>query len=309
MAGSLRIQWVSHPELSAAHAAYVVATGAKCIDEKTEQVLIPPVTEANNRLLASSIDVSQFWRQYLIQIMSDVDMDQACELALLSAGGHEMQVEQTSKAIASRLADARVAFMRRFPKLAEQLELRARPLRERWDTYGPGLLGEIGKQVWGDSTPDDWWKPQVTALTVQPIRGGDGGCDASQSRLWFEAMLTDVDPRVPEVLRVAWLVSRIAIESHARQNTADLRMMMPWSLVSVPLVLSAASTLELIHVDTLPISKAMELWQFGDGRTAETLAQWWSDQHDDSGPLPAKLRQLGDRLEGNAGPESVADLR
>ena len=304
----MRIQWVPHPELSAAHAAYVVATGARCIDDKAEQVLVQPVTELNNRLLASSIDVGQFWRQYLLEIMADAGMQQACETALLSAGGSELQVEQTSAAIVRRLADARIAFLGRYPKLAEQLDLRARPLRERWETYGPGLLREIGKQVWGDSPPDDWWSPQVTALTVQPIRGGDGGCDASQSRFWFEAMLTDVDPHVPEILRIVWLVTRIAIESHVRHSSDDLRLMMPWSLASVPLVLSSALTLELIHGDSLPISQAMELWKFGDGRTAETVSVWWDEQRQQSGPLPAKLRELKDRLVGTTGPQSVADL-
>ncbi len=303
----MRIQWVSHPELSAAHAAYVVATGAKCIDEKTEEFLVQPVTEVNNRLLASSIDVSQFWRQYLLQIMSDLSMDRACSIALLSAGGNEMQVEQTSKAIANRLGDARLNFMSRFPKLSEQLDLRARPLRERWETFGPGLLSEIGKQVWGSIPPNDWWQSPVTALTVQPIRGGDGGCDAMQSRIWFEAMLTDVDPRVPEVLRVAWLVTRVAIESHARQSSGDLRLMVPWSLVSVPLVLSAAAQLELISADSLPVSKAMEMWQFGDARTAKTVSQWWIEQQQDNGPLPAKLRQLEERLQSTAGTQRVAD--
>ena len=303
----MKIRWVPHPELSAAHAAYVVATGARCIDDKAEQVLVQPVTELNNRLLASSIDVGQFWRQYLLEIMSDVGMEQACETALLSSGGNEMQVEQTSKAIANRLGDARLAFMGRFPKLSEQLDLRARPLRERWETFGPGLLCEIGKQVWGSIPPNDWWQSPVTALTVQPIRGGDGGCDALQSRIWFEAMLTDVDSRVPEVLRVAWLVTRVAIESHARQSSGDLRLMVPWSLVSVPLVLSAAAQLELISADSLPVSKAMEMWQFGDARTATTVSQWWIEQQQDDGPLPAKIRQLEERLQSTAGTERVAD--
>ncbi len=231
MTGKTRIQWVSHPELSAAHAAYLVATRARFNDQKTEQSLIQPVTEVNNRLFASAVDVSQFWQQYLLQILSDVPMEQACGVALLSAGANEMQVDQTTKAIVNRLGDARLAFNQRYPKLAEQLDLRARPLRERWETYGPGLLHQVGKKIWGEAPPADWWMPNVTALMVQPMRGGDGGCDAGACRLWLEAMLTDVDPRVPEVLRVAWLVTTMAIDQYTRETSGDLRLMRPWSLV------------------------------------------------------------------------------
>ena len=247
LTGRTKIRWVSHPELSAAHAAYLVASRVQCNDQKTEQTQIQPVTEVNNRLFASAVDVSQFWQQYLLQILSDVPLERACGVALLSAGANEMQVDQTTKAIVNRMSDARLAFNHRYPKIAEQLDLRARPLRERWETYGPGLLNQVGKQIWGDSPPEDWWMPNVTALMVQPIRGGDGGCDASSSRLWLEAMLTDVDPRVPEVLRVAWLVTAMAIENYTRQTSGDLRLMRPWSLVSVPLVLKAGSEMELFR--------------------------------------------------------------
>ena len=296
MAKKVILRWQAHTELSAAHAAYVVATGARCSDGKTEQMLVEPVTELNNRLLSSAVDIGRFWQQYLQEIMSDREMASACSIALMASGCSEMQVEQTAKAVTTRLGDARQAFLRRFPKLAEQLELRARPLRDRWDTVGAGLLREVGRQVWEESPPSDWWAPRVTALTVQPIRGGDGGFDASQSKFWIEAMLTDVDPAVPEVLRVAWLNSRIAIESYTRDRSADLSLATPWSLVSVPLVLTAAERLDLIPAGTFPIRRAMELWQFGDGPTADALAAWWQNHLVNPSPLPAALRVLDEQL-------------
>ena len=35
-------------------------------------------------------------------------------------------------------------------QLTEQLELRAQPQKERWETFSPGLLNQVGKQIWGD---------------------------------------------------------------------------------------------------------------------------------------------------------------
>ncbi len=296
MSNPVTVRWIAHTELSAAHAAFVVATGARCTDQKTEQLLVDPVTDINNRLLSSSIDVSSFWQHYLSETMNGADVTRACTVALLASGCSELQIEQTTKAISHRMNSARQAFLQRFPKLAEQLELRARPLRDRWDTVGPGLLGEVGRLVWQESPPSDWWTQRIDALTVQPVRGGDGGFDAFRSTIWVEAMLTDVDPAVPEVLRVAWLITRMAIESYTRERSADQSLSTPWSLVSVPLVLSAARRLDIIGGSELPIHRAMELWQFSDAATAATLARWWDDYLDQPKPLPAALLALEQSL-------------
>ena len=53
----VEVAWNVAGELSAAHAAYVVATGAKCTDPKTESLLIDPVAQINTRLVNESIDV------------------------------------------------------------------------------------------------------------------------------------------------------------------------------------------------------------------------------------------------------------
>ena len=78
MAKIAKIRWVADPELSAAHSAYVVATGAPCTDSKTEQLLVGPVTDINNRLLSSSIDVAVFWQHYLAGLLSGAETSEAC---------------------------------------------------------------------------------------------------------------------------------------------------------------------------------------------------------------------------------------
>lgn len=296
MGSSVKIRWVANVEMSVAHAAFVVATAARCSDSKTEQLLVPAVTDINNRLLSASLDIGVFWEQYLTEVLRETDMQQACAIALMWSGCSEMQVETTAKAITSRLSDARLAFTQRFPKLVEQLKLRSGPLRDRWETFGPGLLGHVGKKIWG-VPPNDWWPSPIDAMMVQPMRGGDGGYDAERQRLWMEAVLTDVDPDVPEVLRMAWLITRIAIEEYIRQKSSDQSLAVPWSLVSIPLVLAAGADLELIRTDPLPIRNAMELWQIGDDATAKTLGAWWKEFEQLDAPLPAALKVLQKRLE------------
>ncbi|MEM8671115.1 MAG: hypothetical protein AAGG48_26550 [Planctomycetota bacterium] len=281
--------------MSAAHAAHVVAIGAAFADPKTEQLLVDPVTEINNRLVSTTLDVALFWQQYLREVMIDTELSTACGNALLASGCSELQVDQVAGAIRSRLVDARGLFLKKYPKLVEQLQLRAQPLRNQWDTYGPGLLREVGRQIWGDKPPDRWTPSKIEALLVQPIRGGDGGYDAEQKRIWVEAMLTDADPTVPEVLRVAWLMTRLTIDDYIR-NENDDALAGSWSLVSVPLVLAAGLELGVVPTPELPIEIAMRLWHFSDAKTADKLTDWWKQHGESSLPLPAALKILDESL-------------
>lgn len=291
MAGRINLRWIDHVEMSAAHAAHIVAIGAAYADPKTEQLLVNPVTELNNRLVSSSLEVGEFWDRYLRETMTDNSVADACNAALLAAGCSELQLDQVAGAIRGRMVDARGLFLRKFPKLAEQLQLRARPLREQWETYGAGLIREVARSIWGEKAPARWLPSRVDALLVQPIRGGDGGFDAQRNRIWVEAMLTDADPAVPEVLRVAWLITRLTIEAYIRKESDDA-LAGSWSLVSVPLVLEAGRELGILREDELPLVQAMNLWHFGDRTTAETLRQWWEKYRDSPTPLPAALKVL-----------------
>lgn len=292
----MKLHWRSDPELSAARAAFVVATGMPCIDHKTEQSLVATVNEINHRLLSASIENGRFWTSYLDRCVAGDVPGIAVAVSLVRSGCNEMQVDQIAKAIISRLNDARQLFFERFPKLDEQLPLRIQPLRQRWDAIGPGLIREIERQVWQNSPPSDWWPPAVTVSAVQPLTGGGGGFDPDADSIWIEAMLTDSDPAIPEVLRVVWLVTSLAIETHIRSRTGQRMISTAWSLVSVPLVLSAASHLEMFPPGNLPIGRAADLWHGVSPKTIRILEQWWQQFAGSSIPLPIALKQLEDSL-------------
>lgn len=292
----VELVWSVAGDLSAAHAAYVVATGAKCTDPKTEALLIDPTAQINTRLINESIDVANFWQCYLSEIAGGMTLDRACDAALMSSGCSELQLDATAGAVAKQLSHAKSLFDERFPKLIEQLELRGRPLRQRWNTLGPGCLREVERLIWQNSPPEDWWPNRVNGHLVQPIRGGDGGWDGPGGRFWMEAMLTDADPALPEVLRVAWLISSVAIENHSRSRSSESELITAWKLASVPIVLSAATAVELVASDPLPIDKAMSMWHVAPPAAADVVAKWWDDWQASKTALPIALRKLSERL-------------
>lgn len=290
MATPVSISWSIRADLSVAQAALVVATGARCVDPKTERLLVESVTGINTRLISASIDVRQFWQRYRRGIAISDEVGQACTDALLAAGCSEFQVEQTAKAIHSLLSEGRIEFNQRHPKLIDQLELRGRPLKDRWNSVGPGLLWQVQQQIWGNQPPARWWPARVEGLLIQPIRGGDGGYVAAAGLFWIEAVLSDIDLSVPEVLRVAYLVTRLAIDRH--RGGDDVTSDLAWSLATIPLVLSAGRELELIQTDELPIAAAARLWQLADPGAAEQVQRWWQKTRDDDAPLPIAVRLL-----------------
>ena len=298
------IRWSASTKLSEIHAARTVAMGRTLTDRKMEQALALPATEINQRLLSASVDVNAFWQRLFDETALDGENAQACEIALVAAGCSELQSEQTSQAIRNRLGECRIAFHRLYPKLAQQLALRSRPLCQRWEMIGPGMLAGVTKRIWGGVAPHDWWPPRVEGLLVQPIRGGDGGYDPHATQFWMEAMLTDADPTVPEVLRVAWLVTRLVTEIHTREKSSAESVSLPWGIGSVPFVLSTAVELDLIAESSLPIARAVEIWHLGDAGVGRTTEAWWDQWHESKTPLPVALADLRQRLMAGAAASS-----
>ncbi|MCA9137787.1 MAG: hypothetical protein KDB00_13540 [Planctomycetales bacterium] len=297
-------------DLSVIHAAFVVATGAVCSDTKTESALRGPTSEINTRLASATVDIRAFWSALFASVAKGKNARDSCALALEDAGCSELQVDQIAAALGSRLDECRIAFQQRFPKLREQLELRAGPLKDRWQTYGPGLLIETARTIWGSAPPNDWWPTEIDCLLVQPVRGGDGGFDSGQRRVWIEAMLTDNDPRVGEILRLAFWITQVAVGRHldatlGRTSTARYpedfgsgthrRTSLPWDLGCVPVILKAGAQLELFRADQLPIQTAVRLWRLGDEAVGDVVAKWWDQWHDAGAAMPVALKAL-DRM-------------
>ncbi len=290
------VTWRVASDLSAAHAAHVVATDGPCIDVKLEALLVDDVTQINTRLVSESIDVSRFWSHYLHQIAAQRTIEFACTDALASASENQWNLDQTSKAISRRLINARDVFARKFPRVEDQLELRGQPLRARWDTFGIGLLQQVDQLIWQGGSSKNWWPPRVEGLLVQPVSGGAGSHDCDGKRFWMEAVLTDIDPTVSEVLRIAFLITSIAIDGYTKSVTENTRIQNLWSFASVPIVLEAAAELEMIRSERLPVAEAMRLWDLGTTEIAERVSVWWPLNSPSKEPLAMTIPRLAEKL-------------
>lgn len=298
-----RIRWEIGDKLSPLHAARCWAAGASAIDSTFAAKIAEPLAELTKRLAASELDLESFWRRLIAASAAGANDQDACRTALTAAGIGELGLDACASAILTCLAETRLAYQERFPKSSQQLSLRARPIREQWDGYGAGLLRRIAKK-----THESFIPKNAVSIFLSPYRGGDGDCDPATSTLWIEAVLTNPVPSVPEVLRLAWLVTRIGIGTQVlssqsgEQNEDDSRASLVVALAALPVVLDAACYLEMAPTPTVTaglIDDAMQTW-FGpmEPSVIEIVDKWWSQSEQLKPPFPVALKALDRMLPG-----------
>ena len=172
------------------------------------------------------------------------------------------------------------------PDLLEELEVRSGPIRNQWEARGPGLLTAVGRWVGPELLVD-----RADVVLVYPVLGGGGSAFARYNTVTIEAVLADPLPRLPEVVRMAWLVSQLGSDrpnfqeglipsiKEKRMVSID-RLEALSSAALLPAVLEAAAGVELATCDLPTLELALQSW---DNRVIEKaqvcaglLFDWWT---------------------------------
>lgn len=301
-----RMRWEIGDRLSPLHAARCWAGGSAGIDPVAAHNIAGPLSELTQRLAAAEIDLAVFWRRLVAAAAGGADDSHAAREALSAAGAAELSLDATAAAISSLLAQTRLGYQERYPKLADQLRLRARPLREQWEAYGAGLLRRIAT-----ATHESFIPKAVTVLLLSPYRGGDGDCDPVTGKLWIEAVLSNPVAAVPEVLRLTWLVARLGLAAQVlpaatmasgEQDAQRRRTFDVLSLALLPITLDAAAYLEIgASPSQSPelIETAAEAWNGSrDGAVVQAVQRWWSQSQELKPAFPVALKALDRMLPG-----------
>lgn len=162
------------------------------------------------------------------------------------------------------------------PKLLEELRLRIGPLRELWEARGPGLLAGVGRR-----TDRSLIVEAATVALVPPLSGNGGGeAYASTNVVRFEAVLANPIGRLPETVRLAWLLSQLAtdqLEFLVPLKSGGARELVEAAML--PAVLEAAADLEVVGEDPALLDAAAEAWQIkalAEPGRVELLRTWWN---------------------------------
>jgi hypothetical protein len=176
------------------------------------------------------------------------------------------------------------------PRAANELELRAGPLREQWEARGPGLLRSAGKL-----TEPELIVSNADVILLYPVLGGGGMMDAF-GIIAIEAVLTNPVPDLPEVVRLGWLLLQLgafqrtypAIDSHE-----SLAKVLPLALLAA--VLAAAEDVELVRSADAALPLAIDAWRLGPTDPA-VISDWWQRYRIERPAWETALEELDRRL-------------
>ena len=177
--------------------------------------------------------------------------------------------------LAGFVTDIEAAYNQLFPKFLEQVPLRARPLQEHWLGHGSGLIAHLGRL-----TQKSLIAEEARIVLLQPVLGGAGTAHIDQNMIRIEAVLTNPMVELPEVVRLAWLLSQLNLDlpMHADfAGASKIGRLAP--LAMLPAILAAAEVMELSKCDE---SLAIEHWHIPVPRDREIhtevvplMMDWW----------------------------------
>jgi hypothetical protein len=266
-----RLHWRIVPAASWLHAADAVRRGLPLIDPKVRTALREPVDRLDQSLAAAGCDAARFWEAAIARSLHVQSIRRWVEESLQAALGKSGDA-RTIQRLADCAAELERAALALWPHLAEDLRLRERPLREQWESRGPGLLRRARRVAGADLT-----KLEADVALVEPCLGGGGEVHSEFRLVRLEAVLANPQSALPEPVRLAWLLFRLAAEctdgALAKSPSPQRRLI---ALAAVPLVLEAAEYVEWSRCDPATLQLALDSWlQSADKpQLAEVLLEW-----------------------------------
>jgi hypothetical protein len=219
------------------------------------------------------VPFERFW-SHLIPLAADMGgIRELTELSLTKTVGSN---EATSRVRRFRdlLADLKDAFGAALPRLNEELASSIEPLRSQWNYEGLGLLGRIVNRTEPGILVDT-----ATVVIVYPALGGGGAAHLPYNLVHVEAVRADLVAELPEVVRLAWLLSMLNLDLPRYSEGIPPRQLATVAgLAMIPITLAAAAEVQLARCDEETIGLAVRAWagslDSAQTRTA-TLLEWW----------------------------------
>jgi hypothetical protein len=196
------------------------------------------------------MDADRFWKAIIPWAARERDNRLLAEKSLAAAGKATVSAA-TVDHLASCVGAVEQAVYALWPRLEEELRLRERPIREQWESRGPGLLRRVGKLM---GTP---FVAQADIALVEPCLGGGGAAHPAHSLVHLEAVLANPWAVLPEPVRLGWLLTQLGTGA----DTPPERAPVLCSLATLPVVLEAAEYVEWTRFDRETLQHGLEAWR------------------------------------------------
>lgn len=272
---ALQLNWKANSRLSSLHSAF-------CVSTFPDSVQLPASIDrapfGGLARFAGRLDLSldRFWElTFQLSLDSNSSQDLAERLAV-RALPQPARTPQLLGELRAEISAVMVAFESGFPRFQEEMQFRQAPLREQWEAMGPGLWYQLCSLL-----EAGLFVETADVCLVMPLVGGFGWAQLQTNRCHIEAVLTNSDPQITEVMRLAWLLGQLDFD---RPTYSDLinskRLRKVAGLAMLPPIFMAAELLGLCSFSSASLQQAIELWRIETSANksaalAEVLMIWW----------------------------------
>jgi hypothetical protein len=284
------VTWRISTSASALHAARAVLRGDVFADVDLAIALAEPAALLQEEVQLALLPAEKFW-QNLLGLASNYENNrELANLSLTKTVGRTATAAVTSQRIASAIAAVEAAFLRHLPRLAEELPLRAGPLKEQWEARGPGFLHQV--ELFTDPA---LLVEQAEVVVVHPALGGGGEAWLAGNQVRIEGVLANPLPHLPEVVRLGWLIAQLNLDLPSlSENVPAERVPRAAKVALLPAALEAGKAVELCQDSPELIAQAMGAWNVA--ADAVLVAQWWETYRESHPPFAVALAALDQML-------------
>lgn len=290
--GQLEIRWTTSSSASALRAAWLLADERPLVDPALVERLSPAAERLRDTLSVLPASAEQVW-QHLLPLSAGIEGNrELAEVVLRKTCGAAAATAHRER-LSAAIAVVEHAFRALLPNCADDLVLRARPLREQWEARGPGMLRRLAELTQPDILVD-----RAAVVLVQPMLGGYGETYLPYNAVHLEAVLANPVAELPEIVRLAWLLAQLHLDlPRFSERLTAARLPRIAGLALVPAILQAAQHVELVRLNEPLVERALQLWQKAGSDAAEvhTLYDWWTT-YEHSRPSFAIALQALDRM-------------
>lgn len=274
----MQLRWIPNASVSALHAAdFAVRFPHQFLDQAVLGTFQQEAIELNRQIEGvAGANASSVWST-LIASAAEIESNHELATAVLRKGVGDTSPNAVTF-MSGKITEIEAAFKQLFPKFSEQILFRIRPLQEQWLGFGNGLMAHLGRL-----TEKEILAEEVRVIPVQPVVGGAGVAHLNANLVRIEAVLTNPMAELPEVVRLAWLVSQVHLDLPRFSETmgnAVLSKVAP--LAMLPPVLAASQVLEQSRCTSEMAAMAIQHWHIPipagsdvHDHVAPVLMDWW----------------------------------
>ena len=283
------LKWVASLTSTAIYAAEAVSRGLPLLPSQLDHRFLDAARDLRQWIVSTGRPPASIWNQ-LGGLSADIEDPH--ELASGAISKSAMASDRAAvTALGEFLHRLKDTIRMAFPDLVEELIVRAKPIREQWESRGPGLLEELNLQTGLTIAPQS-----AEVLLVAPILGGGGHTLFKYDRVFLEAVSDHVNPDIPETVRLAWLIAQLgAIHAELGDSIPEGRFPLVIQLALLPPVLIAAESVGWMTFSPQQIRDVLATWHIPtlpDRPIHEWLVHWWENHRQASQDWNTSLRSL-----------------